>query len=172
MLFFGGAFGGEGDKSGEVAAHFDFINKEPGLLTGADVPFGHFAVVYGFDFNIAGRGIGAGAGELVLHALFLPLADSGELGVVELCPRPEGLAVGGDAHFDAFGEENPGAHVVETIDRDGGEGFGGEEVDDHFHVGLPALPASNTEIGSAVETVDEAIGAILAILWCRLGDVA
>ena len=118
-----------------MAAHLYLVYKEPGLLAGADMPFGHFAIVDGLDAYITGCGIRSVAGELVLHALFLPLADSGELGVVELCPRPEGLAVGGDAHFDAFGEENPGAHVVEAIDRDGGEGLGGEEVDDHFHVG-------------------------------------
>ena len=87
VLFFGGAFGGEGDKSGEVAAHFDFINKEPSLLTGADVPFGHFAVVYGFDFNIAGRGIGAGAGELVLHTFLFALTGNLELGVFHLSPN-------------------------------------------------------------------------------------
>ena len=155
-----------------MAPNFYLIDKEPCLFAGTDVPVGQRTKVYGFDFDITGRGVRSAADEFVLHALFLPLADRLELFVVQLSPGGKVLPVGGQADFDTGREENPTLHVVETVNGHAGDGFALQEVDYDFHVALPALPAADAVVGSSVETVNEAFGAVLLVLRSGTSDVA
>ena len=175
VLFSGFVLLAEGEgvgEGGDVGAHFNFVDKDPCLLAGADVPVGQGTVVVGFDLDVARADIGTVAGEGVLHALFLALKGGGELFVLDGAPEGVVLAVVGHADFHFLGEEDPAAHVLQTVDAYAADGFLLQEVDDHLHVLLPALPAADAVVGGAIEAVDEAYGAVLEVLGLGLGDVA